>query len=220
MPFYKEITNKYGSIGIWKLTEDAGELLEGLTLSENDAQRFSRQRSPRRKTEFLASRLLLQRALGATVTIEYQQHGKPFLSPPKAQISISHSADFAVLFLSQQNVGVDIERENRNIDPVCSRFLHPDERAYLNTLNNQQQAKMVYWSAKEAIFKCTETNGISFQQQIRIDAFNPETEHRFTAKLIEPQKTTHFELHSLFFENNVLVFCVEQENQKKYEKHL
>jgi len=220
MPFFSEIVNDHGSICIWQLTENAEELLDGLVLSANDAQRFSQLRSPRRKTEFLASRRLLQRVFGSATKIEYQQHGKPFLSPPKAQISISHSNDFAVLFLSQKNIGVDIERENRNIDHVCQRFLHPNELASLNTLQNKQRAKIVYWSAKEAIFKCSATNGISFQQQIRIDAFNTDSEQSFTAQLIEPQKTTHFELHSLFFENNVLVYCVEQENQKKHAKKL
>lgn len=212
MPYYREIKNTCGRIGIWKIDETADELLNGLTLSNNDAERFSALRSPGRKAEFLASRHLLLHAFGTSTSIIYNQHGKPFLIPALAQISISHSADFAVLFHSSQSIGIDIEREDRNVNRVCERFLHPNEKEFINKLPKRQRAKIICWSAKEAIYKCSGTPGISFKQQIRINAFNPEKELPFFAQLTTPEKTIFFELHSLCFENNVLVYCVEQKN--------
>ena len=209
MPFFKQIQNELGTLYIWKLAENPAELLPKLQLPVNDEKRFSEITSEKRQTEFLSTRMLLQGLFVTTPEIHYNQWGKPAFANRDEHLSISHSADFAAVFVSNYKIGVDIELENRNIERVSKRFLHPEELAFINTLDNPQRAKIVYWSAKEAIFKCSEIHGIQFSEQIRINPFNPETNQTFTATLIVENKKTSYQLHTLFFENNVLVYCVE-----------
>lgn len=209
MPFFKQIENEYGILNIWKLTEKPNELLNLLKLLPNDEKRFAAIKPEKRKTEFLATRILLERLFNDRPEIAYTDLGKPFLNNRKENISISHSADFAAIFCSEKKIGVDVEQENRNVEKIYSRFLHQEESTFLHTIPNQQRGKIVYWSAKEAIFKCSDKHGILFNTHIRIDPFDHEKEETFTAKVIIGDKITVYRLHTLFFENNVLVYCVE-----------
>lgn len=209
MPFFKQIQNEHGTLSIWKLAESSEELLSSLHLPENDRKRLAKITSEKRECEFLSTRMLLQRSFETIPEICYNQWGKPFFANRKENISISHSADFATIFCSNQKIGIDIEVQDRNIERVCKRFLHPEEMAFINTLPNQQLAKIVYWCAKEAIFKCSEIHGIQFNEQIRINPFNPENGTSFTASLSKKGQTTKYQLHTHFIENNVLVYCVE-----------
>lgn len=210
MPFFNNIPNEYGSIAVWKLTENWEELLPQINLTEADQTRFEIIRSVKRRTEFLSTRILLKKTLGEHVSIDYTSNGKPVLQNSSNHISISHSADFACIFISEQRIGIDIEQGNRNIDRIADRFLHPDEKKHITQLTDSQLGKIVYWSAKEAVFKCSDAHGIRFNEQINIRNFSPEDQTEFLAKLMLPGHTTNYRLKTHLFENNVLVFCVEQ----------
>ena len=210
MAFFQKIENEDGLIGIWKLTEQPSELLEMLVLSEDEQSKFKNIKAEKRQAEFLAIRLLLSKILATDTEIIYNATGKPFLKNRSEHISISHSADFVSVFISDKKVGIDVELGIRNIDRVATRFLHPDEKEYIAGLQNQQLSKIVYWSAKEAIFKCSGEHGIAFSQQIRIDNFDPESDSCTSAQLLLNDKTLKYNLTCMQIENNVLVYCVER----------
>lgn len=210
MPFFKKIENKNGVIGIWKLSESSAELLSKSELSTTDSDSYKKIKAEQRQAEFLATRLLLQQIRGKKIEIGYSSAGKPFIPGSSLKLSISHSADFVCVFVSDKNIGIDVEQSSRPIDRVANRFLHPDEYKHISTLKDQQFAKVLYWSAKEAVFKSSETQGISFKDQIRIEAFNPEMGRNFVARLIFPDKTIHCQLSFESFENNVMVYSVQQ----------
>ena len=210
MPFFRNIDIEDGIIGVWKLTETPTELQALIKLSDSDWEALQKIKAEQRQAEFLATRLLLKKLISKPVTIEYSSSGKPFIPGSFQKLSISHSADFACVFISMKTIGIDIEQAERQIDRVVGRFLHPEEKEHISTLNNQQFAKILYWSAKEAIFKSSERQGISFKDQIRIEPFNPETVKNFTSRLIFPEKTFHYQLSFESFENNVMVYCVQQ----------
>ncbi|HPF50882.1 MAG TPA: 4'-phosphopantetheinyl transferase superfamily protein [Draconibacterium sp.] len=210
MGFYRKIETNDGLIGIWKLEEKPEELLNQVQLSTNETLRFSQIKFERRQAEFLATRLLLNKLLDAHVRIGYEENGKPFLKDHCKNISISHSINFVCVFISKKNIGIDVELSTRPIDRVANRFLHPNELEYISGLRNPQLAKIAYWAAKEAIFKCSPEQGIEFSKQIQIDHFDPETEKQFSAKLIFSEKILNYHLVCEQIENNVLVYCVEE----------
>lgn len=210
MPFEKIINTAVGTIGIWQLTDTLNNLLEVSNLSTSDLERYKSFTFEKRKKEFLAVRILLQKISNKKYKIEYANSGKPFLKDSKKQISISHSADFVCVFLSDNNIGIDVEQSTRSIDRVAARFLHPDEQKHFTSEGKQQEAKILYWAAKEAIFKCSAATGIKFNQQILIEAFELKNEGSFNGYLQLPEETVHFKLQYFFIKNNAFVYCIEK----------
>lgn len=210
MPFEKKITIPDGIIGIWNLNDSVDDLYKYCQLSDSEKLKFDFLIAERRKKEFLATRILLHKLLGKTQEINYEKVGKPFLKNSSKKISISHSTDFVTIFISERNIGIDVEQTTRSIDKVAKRFIHPKEQEFIETLENQQLAKILFWSAKEAIFKCSRSQGILFNKQIYIKPFLLKTEGYFKGILKIDENKIIFDLHYLFFKNNVMVYCVEQ----------
>jgi 4'-phosphopantetheinyl transferase len=104
MPFEKKTTIPAGIIGIWKLNDSLEDLIGQCQLSDSEQQRFNKLIAERRKKEFLATRILLENLRGKNQQITYNDSGKPFLKGTSINISISHSADFATIFISEKNI--------------------------------------------------------------------------------------------------------------------
>jgi 4'-phosphopantetheinyl transferase len=156
MPIIKKIETEVGILGIWKLSESVNELVSLFNFSTKEKEEFSKIKADRRKTEYLAARLLLNELVNEKKEIQYQKSGKPELKNSQKNISISHSADFVVVFLSDKEIGIDVEYTQRNIKKVASRFLHEEEFKHIQSLDDPQTATVLFWSAKEAFFKCTD----------------------------------------------------------------
>jgi len=212
MPFIRKIENPDGKIALWQFTETPEQLLSLVNLSENEETQYQQIKAENRRKEFLAPRILLSALETEKQEISYTSYGKPFLSEGKTNISISHSANYAVVFLSEKKIGIDVEQCDRNIHRIANRFLNDKEKALIEKLDNRQFAMVLFWAAKEAIFKCTDAHGISFSDQILIDTFVPGREGSFTATLLLPERNLKYLLYYFTLENNVLVYCVEQEN--------
>lgn len=108
----------------------------------------------------LAAGLLLYDIFGErtkTTHFERGKRGKPHL-PDNAPFNISHAGDFAVLALSQQPVGVDLERI-RPLDwqRIALRFFHPQERAYLAQSSEPENDFFRIWTLKESYLKAEGT---------------------------------------------------------------
>ncbi|HCE57359.1 MAG TPA: hypothetical protein DER09_06020 [Prolixibacteraceae bacterium] len=215
MPFVTEIQTRFGRAGIWELTESPQELTEYFQFSPLEKTEFEKINAPKRQTEYLSTRLLLQKMLGRKTEIGYQPDGRPVLKESKLNVSISHSANLVVVLLAEKACGVDAELKNRNIENVAKRFLHPDEIGNIESSGNRWFLQILYWCAKEAIFKCSCQHGIQFDQQIKIKPFDAVNETFFSGTLCSENTTEHFSLQWLEFKNNIIVFCVEIENIEK-----
>lgn len=210
MGLIKKITNEFGTIVIWEITETIAELQNQINLSERDAQEFSSITAERRKKEFLATRILLEGALGIKMQIDYNDSGKPYLKNTGLNISISHSAEYVTLFLSKMKVGIDIENTHRNISRIAGRFLSEKEKICIKQTKKPDLALFIYWGAKESIFKCSPEKNIQFNQQISVDRFGIKAKGEFTGQLRINRVITNYKLFYFFLKNNVLVYCVEQ----------
>jgi phosphopantetheine--protein transferase-like protein len=209
MPFFKKIAVPSGTIGIWKLSETSSDLLLSVQLSESEKTVFQTIKNEKRKKEFLAVRALLKKMTGSGFKITYEKSGRPSLTNYPVNISISHSAELAVIFLSEKNAGIDVENIHRKITPVAKRFLSPAELEHIESLPEKQLNQTVYWSAKEAIFKCTSEENIHFNSQIRILPFKLNDEGNFSGELTTGNHKYYFDLGYFLVENNVVVYCVE-----------
>lgn len=104
----------------------------------------------------LAAGLLLYRVFGdgtRDTLFERGRRGKPSL-PNGKPFNLSHAGDYAVLAVSNGNVGVDLERI-RPIDwaNISARFFHPEERAFLAQSSNPKAAFFWIWTLKESYLK-------------------------------------------------------------------
>lgn len=102
---------------------------------------------------------LLTELLDSSNPIEYahQPNGAPYLPHlPHQYLSISHTEGFAMVGISGQPLGVDIERIGRQVQRVQSRFVHDREYRILQAQRiDATLALCILWSAKEAAYKLT-----------------------------------------------------------------
>lgn len=206
MSFAEKIETKNGLLGIWKLDDSVSELTAQFRFTAHEKVEFAKIKNEKRKKEYLATRLLLNYLLSGKYEIEYLESGKPQLKNSKQNITISHSANFVALCISDRNIGIDIENTERNINNITGKFLHPNELKDIENTPDKQVSTVLYWSAKEALFKCTDDTGIQFNEQIIIQPFEIKKEGNFTATL---NKTEQYNLWYSFYENNVIVICVK-----------
>ncbi len=124
-----------------------------------DAERQARVRafgSSRSGLLSLAAGLLLYSVFGdgaRRATFALGKRGKPHL-PDETPFNITHAGDYAVLALSKQAVGVDLEWI-RPIDwnRIANRFFHPEERAYLDESSDPAAGFFTIWTLKESYLK-------------------------------------------------------------------
>lgn len=169
------ILNKYENtfrLALWSLTEDLAFFEEKAHLSPADKETYSQITSLTRKKEWLAVRVLLYDVLGFWPQITYTETGKPLLQNHTRHLSVSHSKEMVgILLCTNPYAGIDIERTDRSIDKISKRFLSKVE---LDQLSNQPKnfSRILYWCAKEAIFKAVSESNILFSKQILIGSVN------------------------------------------------
>jgi len=213
MPIVKKIEVENGIIGIWEITESAGLLISAFHFSKDEETEFQKFKGEKRQKEYLITRLLLQYLLNEKTEITYQKSGRPQLKNSLKHISISHSAEFVVIFISNNLAGIDVENKHRNIDRVTKRFLHPEELAWIEKSDNRQISKMICWCAKEAIFKCSCESGVQFDKQIFIPRFEIGKTNFFNGILITANGEENYNLRYFYFGNNMIVYCGEVKNK-------
>ena len=138
----------------------------------------------------LAAGLLLYAIFGEQTShaqFERGRRGKPTLRD-HAPFNITHAGDYAVLALSKQTVGVDLEHF-RPIDwrRISERFFHPEERAFLAHSSEPEKDFFRIWTLKESYLKAEGTGfSVSPASFALIPSgessavFSGETDYRFT----------------------------------------
>jgi phosphopantetheinyl transferase len=139
-----------------------------------------------RKRAFAAG-ILLEAVLGkqAVFRVRRLENGKPYIAGGP-HFSVSHSGDWVILAVSEENVGCDIEFINadRDTDLVARRAFQPKEIEAV-----KEDVKMFYrvWTAKESYVKMTGALISDFSVQLersggRVKG-NPDASVRFFDQL-------------------------------------
>jgi len=108
----------------------------------------------------LAAGLLIYSVFGEgarSARYVYGTRGKPHL-PDGAPFNITHAGDYAVLAVSSQAVGVDLELI-RPIDwkRIAGRFFHAEEMKYLEHSADPAREFFTVWTLKESYLKAEGT---------------------------------------------------------------
>lgn len=210
MAFAKKTETDFGTIGIWELSETVAQLQNKFYFTPSEKTEFEKLKIEKRQKEFLAVRMLIEKLIGEKTELLYSNTGQPQLKNKDLSISISHSAEYAAVFISDKKAGIDIENIFRDTQKVARRFLTGPEMKMTETSRNPELARIICWSAKEAIYKCTMENSVEFNRQIKIHPFTVENNGQLSGQLETNRKLELYDLWYFFYGNNVVVYCVER----------
>lgn len=207
MPLFKTINLENTTILIWKITEEFTELSSEVKLNEISANRLQNMMSDLHKRAFLSVRKLLEIANFSDFDLYYDEFGKPHLQDGSF-ISISHSFEFSAIIISNQKVGIDIEKQREKIKLIANKFCDFELKNLQQNEGNYIKKLTAIWGAKEAIFKIKNEKGISFKNHIQVQPFEIEdkkakTLFNFNGNL------AHFDIHFMEIENYMLVYAFE-----------
>lgn len=143
--------------------------------------------------------ILLAKAFGFTNTdIKLTEKGKPYSLNTNKKFSISHSGDYCVLAVSDNEVGIDIEKINTKHLVVADKVLTPAE---LERFNENVDLFFDFWTMKESISKALGIGlGLHFD---RIDTIS-----LFEEKSIEVDGKTFYG-QTIKVGNHILSVCTE-----------
>lgn len=193
-------------LGLWRIDETAGELAGRLDRKAWYAPFLERVSSEERRKEWLAVRVLLKTMLGREVRIAYTPAGAPYLPGETLRISISHTRGYAaVLLAAGENPGIDIEYRSGRIGRVAARVLSGRELEQLGP-EPSEETLLLYWSAKETVFKAWGRQEVDFRKQIYVHPFPVNGSGRFRAEAERDESAAGFDIGYLQTDAYVLTY--------------
>ena len=170
MPLHKIIhINETTTAYFWYITEDVTSLFRAVSLKDTSLFRLEGMKSEEHQRGFLAVRMLLQHLGYTDYDLTYDEAGKPNLSDGK-HISISHSHEFSCICISDELMGIDLEKLKEKTLKIAPRFMEVKHLENLSALEQIEKATVI-WGVKESIFKIKNEKGISFPEHIFEDEF-------------------------------------------------
>jgi 4'-phosphopantetheinyl transferase len=171
MPLYKSISvNPKTVVKIWKIEESYETLLKPLDLKSKSLERVLGMKSNLHQRGFLSVRHLLRDFGYTDQDLYYDDTGKPHLKDGK-HISITHSFTFSGVIISDDKVGIDIEKQRDKIRIIANKFVDY-EFNYLNENAEDYIRKLtVIWGVKESLYKLFATPGMLFKAHFLVIPF-------------------------------------------------
>lgn len=209
MPLYKTITPNLGTVvKVWKITESYDDLFQEVKLKPESLSRVLGMKSELHQRGFLSVRHLLASFGYTDFDLFYDENGKPHLKDGK-HISITHSFIFSAVIISDQKVGIDIEKQREKIAVIAHKFVDY-EFEYLKVNEAEAVKKLtVIWGAKEALYKLYATPGLSFHDHILVLPFNLN-ESNTVAWIDYKTSKCRFDIHYFELEDFTCVYTMAQ----------
>lgn len=204
--FIKTISS-VAKLGLWRMTEPWEILLEMLDLPATELATLGGISKAKRKQEWLACRVLLKEMLESNFLIRYDSERKPYLTGSDTQLSMSHSGDYACVYLNEHTpVGIDIQQMKPSISKGYFYFLNQAEQHWVDQQDNL--IMHLIWSAKEAVFKYAGDASVDLKKHITINPFSGNQKGLFEVSLQtgNTQQTVPVRFDS--FEDYVLTWTV------------
>ncbi len=212
MPLYKTITvNATTKVLIWKIEESFDELSNGIKLTKHCQDRVDGMKSDLHKRGFMSVRHLLNEVGYTDFDLYYDDLGKPHLLDGK-QISITHSFEFSGIIISDQLIGIDIEKQREKIKRIAHKFVRTEQQ-FLEKQKEENRVRIltIIWGAKESLYKLYATAGLSFEQHIHIESF--VIDDLFTQSTIKyKDRISYYDIAFLEFEGFTCVYTLPQKN--------
>ncbi len=199
--------------GVWKMEETVEELLGCFSDPAVYLPLLEEKKTGIRKKEWLAVRVLLKELLGTEQTIAYHSNGAPYLPDSSWHISISHTKEYVAVILDPvYPVGIDIEYISERIFKVRDRFMGPEEIAAIDPANEIPHL-LLYWCAKESLFKVMGEENVDFSEMLHIDPFSYQPAGQFSATETRTPAQKRYRIHYLVTSQFVLTYTVGHTGQ-------
>lgn len=206
MPLVKTINiDKSTQVLVWKISESLQELTS-IFLKEDSINRIQNMRSELHQKGFASVRHLLAKAGYSDADLFYTEDGKPHLKDGK-NISITHSFHFSSIIISDEMVGIDIEKNRDKIKRIAHKFLD-QEKKFLKEERLIEQLT-VLWGAKESLYKIHPDGGLSFKKHLPIDSFSLENK-KTTGTICKDSWNEKFNIFFEQIEEFTLVYALPQ----------
>ena len=197
-----------GIVAIWRIGESeealVAPLADGVALLEEARGRF---KAVSRRIEWLSVRRLMHE-LGITSPIAYLPSGRPYLEDDERHISISHTRGYAAVALHEDYpIGLDIEQRTDKVCRVKDKFLSHEEKLFLPSEKKNVEALLIIWTAKEALFKLVDREGIDFGEHFHVSPFDVEEEGSLVAHETFTGEQTHFGCTYQIYQDFVLTLA-------------
>ena len=181
-------------------------------LSNPDEREIVRHLSPRKRSEWLASRELLYRIAGLPerVACVYDDFGKPYLLNTDLQISVSHSENWCAAMVSNKSCGVDIQVYSDTVERISQRFLGVDELAITGAFGNRLHQLHFLWGAKECMYKAYGKRKLEFREHIFIKSINMAT-CQALGEIVFEGLHLHYDIHFRMLPEAAWVFCMQRD---------
>jgi 4'-phosphopantetheinyl transferase EntD len=168
MPLLKTIIPKKNTKAyIWHITESLDNL-NSVYLNESSRRRVFNMKSELHQRGFLSIRHLLDCAGYTDSDLYYSENGKPHLKDKK-HISITHSFNYSAIIISDDEVGIDIEKNRPIIENIAHKFVGTESHFLRN--DHLVEQLTVIWGAKESLYKIYSYPGLSFKKHIEVMPF-------------------------------------------------
>lgn len=197
-----------GVVAIWRIGESeealVAPLANGDVLLEEARGRF---KAAGRRIEWLSVRRLMHE-LGITSPIAYLPSGRPYLKDDERHISISHTRGYAAVALHEDYpIGLDIEQRTDKVCRVKDKFLSHEEKLFLPSEKKNVEALLIIWTAKEALFKLVDREGIDFGEHFHVSPFDVEEEGSLVAHETFTGEQTRFGCTYQIYQDFVLTLA-------------
>jgi phosphopantetheinyl transferase len=197
--FFQQHINGDTRLAVWRIDEGESFFRETVTVDTGV-------KHPQKRLQHLAGRFLLRRLFPEFPVgdIRIADTRRPYLEDGSFQFSISHCGDFAAAVVSRElRVGIDVEEATPRIRRIIPKFLHPDERAWLESDPKTGYSPdaptddwrpfvvpTLMWSVKESVFKWHGDGGVDFSDHIRIRPFATAPEGRMEVTFTKGRQET------------------------------
>lgn len=194
------------SFALWKIDESLDELTDLYPFTDADTDILNEQKVESRKMEWLSARLALKTLLDkhglSPFNIVKDEFGKPHLAQSDIGISISHTKNYGAAIINTRGpAGIDIEFPRDQIQRIAHKFLHADEKLWVQ----EDMEKLTWiWSAKEALYKLHGRTQLTFATQLYIH--QPLADFPEKGLIMENGQQDEFELS--YCKHDELVVCL------------
>lgn len=180
-------------------------------LSREEQQKVLTFKSPSRRMEFVASRVLRYSIFGFR-HIEYTELGAPYIKDI-GFISISHTHKLvAIICNPNYKVGIDLENPRTNILDIAPKFLSTQEYDEFDTTSKIEVTKI--WSSKETLYKLAGRKKIHFKSELLL---SKDKDQNWVGTIINPDHTISVKLN--IFEHNGIIVTLNDEKININKKH-
>ncbi|HSG67199.1 MAG TPA: 4'-phosphopantetheinyl transferase superfamily protein [Bacteroidales bacterium] len=206
--------NEHTRIVIWKIEETVEWFLAMLHLDREELEKYNGFRTDQRRAHWLAYRHILKNVVGrgSEICIRYDENSKPFIELSDDHISVSHAGKFAVVIISKQPVGIDIEQVTPRLHRIADKFLTPEETG-IGLEKMSTEALCLHWCAKEALYKLYGERKLDFREHMKIIDPPGGMLGAFKGSISNGIKNQVFELVSEKIEDYFLVYALGHPGQ-------